>query len=271
MLKGLIHNLNVSGNLKGSFSQKARVFFTLVRFQVKNKFKRKSAVIRENFFGYKVKGYDYSALSFLFHEVFVSNEYYFQSAPKQPVIIDCGANIGMSVLYFKKLYPQSKIIAFEANPSAFKLLESNISDNKLLDIELHNTALYDKETNISFFAGDRQGSLVASIQKERGGQGEMKVRAEKLSSYLKNLDSVDLVKMDVEGAELNIVDDLIESQVINKPKEYIIEYHHNMGEHRDGLASFLQKFESHGFHYNIRADYQNANPAQDILIHFYKK
>src|SRR5436190_6322828 len=117
MLKGLIHNLNVSGNLKGSFAQKARVFFTLLRFQIKNKLKRgKNAVIRENFFGYKVKGYDYSALSFLFNEVFISNDYYFKSSPRQPVIIDCGANIGMSVLYFKKLYPQSKIIAFEANP-----------------------------------------------------------------------------------------------------------------------------------------------------------
>src|SRR5436190_6825561 len=100
MFKGLIHNLNVAGNLNGGFAEKAAVFFTLSRLQLKNRLTRKkNTIIRESFSGYKVSAYDYSALSFLFNEVFIANDYYFKSSSKQPLILDCGANIGMSVLY----------------------------------------------------------------------------------------------------------------------------------------------------------------------------
>lgn len=151
------------------------------------------------------------------------------------------------------------------------LLENNVKENKLRDVELHNIALYDKETEVSFFTGEKFGSLVASVQKDRGGNRELKVKAGKLSSWIKNFETVDLVKMDVEGAEINIVNDLMESHTLGRPKEYIIEYHHKIHEHPPGLTAFLQKFESHGFTYNIKADYMNANPVQDILIHFYRK
>ena len=41
--------------------------------------------------------------------------------------IDCGANIGISILFFKKQYPDCTIMAFEPNPHAFPLLEKNVN------------------------------------------------------------------------------------------------------------------------------------------------
>jgi FkbM family methyltransferase len=43
-----------------------------------------------------------------------------------PVIIDCGGNIGLSVLYFKYLFPNSVITVFEPSPPVFEILKENI-------------------------------------------------------------------------------------------------------------------------------------------------
>jgi FkbM family methyltransferase len=81
--------------------------------------------------------------------------------------------------YFKKLSPDSRIIAFEANPHAFRLLEDNIKINKIRSGEIHNVALYDKEKEVSFFIGDNIGTLLGSIKNERGGDTELKIKGQK--------------------------------------------------------------------------------------------
>ena len=43
-----------------------------------------------------------------------------------PLIIDCGANIGISVLEWKSRWPMARVICFEPDPDAFRLLEMNI-------------------------------------------------------------------------------------------------------------------------------------------------
>ena len=66
--------------------------------------------------GYRVAYLGAWNIRYLFNETFVNAQYYFESDNDWPTIIDCGSNIGMSVLFFKRLYPQSKIIAFEPDP-----------------------------------------------------------------------------------------------------------------------------------------------------------
>jgi len=220
------------------------------------------------FLNFKVSGYSYSNLAYLLSEIFITNEYFFKPTSTEPVIIDCGANIGMSNLYFKSLFPNSKIISFEANPNAYKLLEKNIRENNLDNIEIHNVALFDKETEISFYISEDIGTLLGSTKSERGGGYELKVKSKKLSSYLKNLPAVDLIKMDVEGAEIEIISDLFESSLMNKVKEFIIEYHHNVEGSASAFSSFLQKFEIVGFDYNIRCDFKEVGEFQDVLFIF---
>lgn len=258
---------------KGSFGAKMTVFFTLFRLMFKKKlFQKKNKEVSDSFFGYKMTGYDYFTLEFLFKEVFISNEYDFDAkGNKQPLIIDCGANIGASLCFFKKLYPDSKIIAFEANPHTFKLLEKNAAQNKFNNVELHNIALHDQDGEISFFISENIGTLVGSIREDRGGQTKLTVKAKKLSDYLRQYDSVDAIKIDIEGAEINVIKDLFETGTINKAKQYLVEYHHNINDENSGLADFLKKFEENGFHYSLRTNFETLGEFQDILIHFYKK
>lgn len=272
MLRKIIAILRKSKKYNGTYAEKISVLFILTRFQIKHYFfKKKNAIVRDHFFKYRIAAYDHFTINFLFNEVFISNEYYFQSSNSQPLIIDCGGNIGMSVLYFKKLYPASRIIAFEANPHVFSLLADNVKSNKLENVELHNIALYDRDRELSFYIGDSIGTLVGSVVKERGGANEIMVKAQKLSHYLGRLETVDLLKIDVEGAEINIMNDLFESGMMHKVKECIVEYHHNMEGQQASLAAFLSKPESFGFKYSIKADHEKKNEFQNILVHFYRE
>src|SRR6478752_2497070 len=63
--------------------------------------------------GYRVAYRGAGHLRYLFREIFMRGDYYFESDNAQPTIIDCGSNIGISVLFFKRLFPQCRIIAFE--------------------------------------------------------------------------------------------------------------------------------------------------------------
>ena len=272
LFSSILDNLRRAGSIRGTRAEKVSAFVTLTRLQFKRRFlNEKNAEVSHALLDFKFVGYDYLTIEYLFNEVFVSNEYYFEAGTQQPLIVDCGANIGMSIMYFKRMYPDCKIVAFEANPHAFKLLEKNVRNNDLRNVELHNIALFDKETEISFFIGEDVGTLLGSVNQERGGGNEMRVRATRLSTYLKQYGEVDLVKMDVEGAELQILADLLESDAIGIPKEYIIEYHHNINEDKSVLASFLRKFETNGYSYNIKATFGAIDTFQDILIHFYRK
>src|ERR1700751_4342148 len=228
MIRALIAYIVASKNRIESFKQRLSKSSVLIRLYITSLlFRRKNTKSNVSFLGYTVWGYSYYSLYFLFKEVFITNEYFFIASTSSPVIIDCGANIGMSVLYFKKLYPSASIIAFEANQHVYRLLEENIRTNKLTDVELHNVALYDEETEISFFIDNNIGSFLGSVREDRGGNREMRISTQKLSAYLKNIPSVDLIKIDVEGAEIQILNDLFHTSMIGKAKEYIIEYHHN--------------------------------------------
>ena len=62
-------------------------------------------------------------------EIWGKEIYYFKSPNISPFIIDIGAHIGISVLYFKQLYPNSNILAFEPNPISFDILQNQYRYN----------------------------------------------------------------------------------------------------------------------------------------------
>src|SRR5688500_414682 len=59
-------------------------------------------------------------------ELFIEEIYRFRSTTPQPVILDCGAHIGMSLLFFKLNYPGASITAFEPDPENYRLAAQNL-------------------------------------------------------------------------------------------------------------------------------------------------
>ncbi|MBM3228373.1 FkbM family methyltransferase, partial [Candidatus Pacearchaeota archaeon] len=127
------------------------------------------------------------------------------------VFIDVGANIGKySIMVGKRLGDKVKVIAFEPMPYTFEILKKNIELNKLKNIIPFEYALGKKEERLDFYL-DREGvgggahSLIkdnANITKNKIG-----VCVKKLDDILKELKikRVDLIKIDVEGAEADVL------------------------------------------------------------------
>lgn len=158
-----------------------------------------------NIVGFKAKFCTYNDFAYLFNEIFINQVYYFISKTNDPYIIDCGSNIGMSILYLKMLYPNSSILAFEPCDEAFSCLESNIRNNDLNSIIVNKIALSNKEGTIEFYYDqDYLGSLLMSIKQDRMPKQKITVEASVLSKYIDR--DVDFLKMDVEGAELEIIE-----------------------------------------------------------------
>ena len=226
-----------------------------------------------NVVGYKVKFCSYRTFSHLFKAIFLGQAYHFITDKMDPFIIDCGSNIGVSVLYFKMIYPDSEILAFEPDREAYSCLETNVRLNGLKSVEIVNKAISNKEGEIDFwFDQDNPGALKMSTIRERIPKQRQVVEATSLSKYIDR--EVDFVKMDVEGAELDIVEELNNESKLRYIKQMVIEYHHHIIRDADVFSRILRILEDAGFGYQTESRLKRPlerQRIQDILIYAYRK
>lgn len=177
----------------------------------------------------------------------------------------------MASLYFKWLYPKSRVQAFEPDPATFQLLQRNITQNKL-NVEAHNCALWDQDGEVDFFIdSNNPGTLLMSTDTSRLRGEAIKVPARRLSHFIDG--TVDFLKLDVEGAEHRILNDLVQTGKISAVRQMVIEYHHRIGQHKSCLAEFLFKLEQAGFEYQTHAavyPVSSRDVFQDMLIGAYR-
>jgi len=221
--------------------------------------------------GFLVAHFDRGTLNYLYREIFARQQYFFQAENDRPVVLDCGANIGMASLYFKWLYPNARVQSFEPDPATFQLLKQNIAKNKL-DVETHNCALWDQNVQLDFYIDpSHPGTLLMSADASRLQSQPIKVSGRRLSDFISA--TVDFLKLDVEGAEHKVISDLVESGKIKLIRRMVIEYHHRIGHRKSCLGEFLAMLEHSGFEYQIHGGhYQVPSPDtfQDLLIVAYQ-
>ncbi len=153
-----------------------------------------------------------------YKEIFNSEIYRFDCNTTSPIILDCGANIGMSCIYFKSIYPNATIIAFEPDEHLIEVLNKNITQNNFTNVTLHQAAVWIEDGFISF---DSKGSEASHI--DNSGSGTNLVKTIKLSNLLQAYDNIDFLKMDIEGAEFEVVKDCV--PYLNKVSNFFLEYH----------------------------------------------
>jgi FkbM family methyltransferase len=217
--------------------------------------------------GWKVEYLGRGNLRLLYSEIFARQIYHFSSSKRNPIVLDCGANIGMATFFFKSLYPEAQITAFEPDPVTFKVLQHNISSNRLEDVAVHNVALASEESHIPFYVPE-SGSLMMSAVSGRSTGKAIDVPAQRLSSFI--VGEVDLLKLDIEGMEGPVLQELVATGKLSLVREAIIEVHHNLPKGPTNLASLLQLLEQAGFHFHVIDFYSpSADCAayQDVLIH----
>lgn len=235
---------------------------------------KKVPVQSQRMFNYKVKFCDYWRFIYLFEHIFIQEEYFFKTKSAAPRILDCGSNVGMSILYFKNLYPESCVAGFEPDPTAYEILKHNIEENRLNNVELHNLALFSKEGEIDFFIGaEDPASLLMSVVPDRIKGNAIKVKTVPLSRFIDQ--PVDLLKIDIEGAEIDVLSELFEKGRLKMVEAMIIEYHHYLQPGISRLAPLLKILEDAGFFYQLYSpepvQCEDQGRFQDIMIYARRK
>lgn len=191
----------------------------------------------------------------LWHNIFKKEEYKVDLKTNYPFIIDVGAHIGLAIIYFKNKYPQAKIIAFEPNPQTAKILRLNIKTNHLKEITLVKAAVshkigkehfyIDNTSQIPWTWGD---SLIENIWASKIPPQSILVKTVTLSKFITK--PVDLLKIDVEGAESKIIKEV--SSKLHLIKNIIIEYHKTPKTNpHNKLFSITKILKKAGFNINI--------------------
>ena len=158
--------------------------------------------------------------------------------------IDIGANIGK---YTATLAKQAKkVYAFEPFPETYEYLVKNINLNKLTNVHPHQIALWNKEETVKFHI--KTSSSLNSIVEPENARYTITVPAFPLDYF--KISQMHLVKIDVEGAEKEVLMGMAESLKIHRPR-LIIESRH---ENTEWIHKYLL-----GFDYYLAARDQNQN------------
>lgn len=186
--------------------------------------------------------------------------------PFEGVIIDVGANEGHWSLYAHKHNPAARLIAVEPNPIAVDLLRRNFASNGLYSAEIVETAIGGNKGTVTFETIDNVTSL-GSFEIDRSGRPWLTDdRIKKISVPCTTLDdlcathnvpSIDLLKIDVEGAELAV----IEGARRILPVVQRIEVEYGTGDHR---AELLERLQSSGF--RVLLDHSYSTGRGDLFL-----
>lgn len=195
-------------------------------------------------------GYSNITLTELYTDIFIKQVYRFETSAARPFIVDCGANIGMSVLYFKQLYPHSEVWAYEANPEAFALLQRNVAANNLKGVRLFNYVLADTNAELDFYIPAATAGLNGSLNPAIAKGKKQRLPGYRLSGLLPQNRAVDFVKVDIEGAEFMLLQELKESGRLNDIRQLVVELH---ASHEDMPQAFDKLLRIFGTRYSHRA------------------
>jgi FkbM family methyltransferase len=122
------------------------------------------------------------------------------------IVFDLGAYCGLTALAFaEKVGPSGHVFAFEPDPANFAALQKNLERYAPANITAENAAIWKEAGQIQFQAEGTVASTIGSLSPRTNAT--VPVRCIRLADYLasKKIDRLDLIKMDVEGAETEIL------------------------------------------------------------------
>lgn len=193
---------------------------------------------------------------------------------KPKIIFDVGANFGYSSYIAEAYSPHTKVVSFEPDPYNYEWLKRNLAliGNKNLSAE--QLAISDKTGTLTFLPSnpDSHSNLWATVKlDDTKVENEISVKAVSLDEYCaeRNIISVDLVKMDIEGGEGFAVDGMTQGIKDGLYKAALIELHPDiLKKGTYSLESIAQKFLQYGY----KGHYFNSsfnNNVDDLVNGYY--
>jgi FkbM family methyltransferase len=203
-------------------------------------------------FGREFQLIDCASFLFMYQEIIQKQVYRFQPVNPEPLIIDGGANVGISILFFKRHYPNSRIIAFEPDPKIFDTLKRNVEVFGLKGVTLVNQALWSSETVLGFTPDGADGGRVCHLEDH---EEACRVKTVRLRQFLTQ--PIDFVKLDIEGAETEVLQD--SADLLHKVMNIFVEYHSFAGKEQT-LHVLVDVLHSAGFRMYISSSIGSAQP-----------
>ncbi|OQB29172.1 MAG: 2-O-methyltransferase NoeI [Bacteroidetes bacterium ADurb.Bin174] len=192
-----------------------------------------------------------------YSEIFNKQIYKFNPRSEKPIIIDCGANMGLSLLYFSLNYPNAKIFAFEPDNTVLPFLEKNIKSFGMKNVQLFKKAVWNNNEILKLYTDGGMGGSVVNNYNEN--QVPIEIEAIRLLDFIGDL-HVDLLKMDIEGSEYGVIKDC-ESK-LNQIDNLFVEYH-SFIDREQKLDEILLLLKNNGFRYHLSQSYSRNSPFID--------
>ncbi len=186
--------------------------------------------------------------------------------PKEgDIVIDVGAHIGRYALIgSKRVGKRGKVISIEANPMVFEILYKNVGLNHASNIVALNYAVYSKQTKIKLFVGDDKlnYTIYNTIISNRANEGNfVEVNADTLDNILIknkiNYEDVNWIKIDVEGAEFEVLKGA--TNILSKSKDIalLIEIH-NIEEGKNFYKEIIDLLGNFNFKIEFEKTYESG-------------
>lgn len=213
-------------------------------------------------FGGKFEFTDARSFLHQYKYLFNGKKCLFAALNTPPCIIDCGANIGVSIMWWKHLYPNAQIIAFEADPKIFAVLERNCAD--LTGVTLYNAAIWNSNSRMPFEALGGEGGRVIESGDPFDRAKVCEVETIRLRDFLlKNLpNGCDFLKLDIEGAEVVVLDDC--RDIVSSAEHIFLEYH-SFFHKKQSLGEIFTTLENAGFRIHVHVELPSPSPFFQLL------
>ncbi len=185
---------------------------------------------------------------------------------KDDNVVDIGAHIGRYAIISSKMVGENgKVVAIEANPAVFEMLNKNIKLNQLTNILSLNYAVYSQETTIKLFLPNDEENMTIynSIMPERANNKEkfVEVNANTLDTIIQSTgikeDSINWIKIDVEGAEYEVLQGSTSILSQSKDIALLVEIH-NLGEGRNMYGPIVNFLNNYNFKIDFEKTYESG-------------
>lgn len=180
---------------------------------------------------------------------------------KADVVVDVGAHIGRyTIISSKRVGPKGRVIAVEADRNTYEILDRNIRLNGLTNVLALNRAAYSVHTVLKLYQPNDNFSIYDTVMPSRAGinQSYVEVEAHTLDSILdaNGLTAADWIKIDVEGAEYEVLKGATKTLAANHDTTILMEIHDVQdSKHYDKIIKFM---EACGFEIEFEKSYSSG-------------
>lgn len=204
---------------------------------------------------------------FLTREIYVELPY-LTALRRAKVIVDVGANCGFATLFFKSTYPDAAIVAIEPQTREADYCRTAVALNQLEGVSVINAAV-GREEGTAVLSIVEDNSVISSFCTERAGSArQQETEVIRLSSVLP-AEPVDLLKMDIEGAEGDVLQELAARDVLSpdRIRNIVLEVHRFPASTGDALTGILTLLADRGYAYSLAAKPDADSHHQDVLVY----